>query len=777
MKKINIFFGCLFLLFNTLTAQNRTDSLHIDNYDIQLNITDFTGHQIYGNTTLTAIAKVNGLASLSLDFQSLIVDSVNVNGNAILHFEHENNLLTIPLQNIVNQGDTIFSTIYYHGVPAKDSRFGGFYFSGNYAFNIGVAFQYLPHNFGRAWYPCLDFFNDKSTYQFHIETLANHKAICGGVLVDSVFTDSNTMIWHWNLTKPVSSYLTSVAVGEYQQYHDTVQGMERIIPIDIYAYPTSFDKVHGSFSNLKQIIQLYEQKFGAYPWDRVGYVEVAFNAGAMEHVANIAYPHFAITNNNTYESLYAHELSHMWFGDLITCNRAEEMWINEGFATYIEAIVKEALYPNDNPEIDGYRSTIRDLHYEVLESAHTDDGGYFALNNVPQNVTYGSTSYKKGGLIVHALRKYMGDSLFFSSIQQLLHEKQFETISSEELFHFLTQKSGIDLTDFYESHINQPGFLHFSIDSIRPIHDHEYHFYVRQRLSHATHLGRSNFLDITFFSSTRQQYTITGFECSEEYADGIVTLPFTPLFAVIDYNEKLADAVIDANLLLKDIGTTNASSANFRIKVNSISDTTLLRVEDNLVTPDTFQMEHPNIFALSRTHYWRIAMTPENTIDGTLRFFFHNWTTSRDYELLRNHTIDEIQLLYRRSPADEWQMIPTTHSGNLSTGCLNTNNIAAGEYVLAIGNPPDQILDTKDSSPITIQPNPTSDIVTISFSSEALLPNTIYQIYDVKAQLIQQGVITDTRTTLSIKDCKPGTYFIKISSNNKKIKTFKIVKK
>src|SRR5690606_37344369 len=105
------------------------------------------------------------------------------------------------------------------------------------------------------------------------------------------------------------------------------------------------------------------------------------------------------------EDLIAHELSHHWFGDLITCARPEEMYINEGFADFCANLHMEQLY---GPE--AYQARVRSNHFQVVAQAHLRDTGWYALADVPQNVTYGETSYKKGSDIARTLRAVMGDS-------------------------------------------------------------------------------------------------------------------------------------------------------------------------------------------------------------------------------------------------------------------------------------------------------------------------------------------------------------------------------
>lgn len=777
MKKIGLLLVLIFA-YGLTFAQDRTDSLHIEHYDIHLNITDFTNHNVWGYTDLTAVSKIAALDHINLDLQRLVVDSVAIDGATTQSYNHTSNLLTVTLSHPLNVNDTAHLRVYYSGTPATDSHFGGFYFSGEYCYNLGVAFRDLPHNFGRAWYPCLDFFTDKSTYTFNIETETGKMAVCGGELFDSVPTSDNTVIWRWRLDEPVPTYLTSVAVGNYRHYADTVQGLERSIPIDIYTRPNEFNKIAGTFVHLKDVVHIYENRFGAYPWNRIGYVGVAFTGGAMEHVTNIAFPQLAITGNANYESLYIHEFSHMWFGDLITCNRAEEMWINEGFARYNEALADEMLYPSDNPATDGYKTNIRELHHGVLRNAHIDDNGYWALDSMPQEVTYGTTTYDKGGCVVHTLRQYMGDSIFFSCIQQMLQEFAFQNISTEQLFDFWSQHSGMDLHDFKDAWVSQPGFLHFAVDSIRPTENAgEYRFFVRQRLSHASNFGLSNKIDVTFFSSDNQRYTLDSFTFSGEFGEGVVRLPWQPVTAVIDINEEMCDAIIDYGFDLETTGAKNAANANVKLLVNAISEPTYFRVEDNIIAPDALKEPNEHITAISPDHYWRVVTIPENTLEGGIQFTVKAGNSGAvDYDFLQGHNFNDVVLLYRRDCTDDWRTIAADKSGNLTTGKFSVNEIRPGEYAIGLGDGTVGLSNGNLQNNAVIYPNPVHDKLFIQINKIDKSQNLTCQIFDLNGKLVLKKKIAEGTSQINVNGLKSGSYIVKIVSPNSVISSSKFVK-
>ena len=189
MKNSLSLFCALTLLWTLGFAQQRTDSVHVAHYDLTLSVVDFTNHVVEGRTELTVVAKVNNLHQLRLDLMGLTTDSVKVNEQTA-NFSHvgEDIFIDVPT---MQSGDTAQVRVFYHGVPPHDISFGGFYFNGEYAYNVGVALYDQPHADGRCWFPCMDEFTDKSTYNFHIRTPNGKRAVCNGLRTDSRSTAVN----------------------------------------------------------------------------------------------------------------------------------------------------------------------------------------------------------------------------------------------------------------------------------------------------------------------------------------------------------------------------------------------------------------------------------------------------------------------------------------------------------------------------------------------------------------------------------------------------------
>lgn len=749
-------------------AQQRTDSVHVAHYDIELSIMDFENKFIEGTTELDIVAKKAALPYVDLDLKALTVDSVWVDCLPVSFF-HQGERLRVMLTTSCLAGDTLHVKVSYKGKPTKDSRWGGFYFADQYAYNMGVGMHDIPHCYGRVWFPCLDVFTDKATYTFRIRTPHGKRAVCGGVLVDSLALEDSSTVWTWQLTDPIPTYLASVAVGQYDVWRDTVRGLERVIPIEIYTHPEVSGNVAGSFANLKKIIHAYEHLFGPYRWQRVGFVTVDFASGAMEHATNIAYPIRGVDGTLASQSLWSHELSHAWFGNLVTCPKAEEMWINEGFATYCgDLLTTEILSGKDAGE-----SAFQALHHDVLLNLERSDGGYYALNQVPLSHTYGKTSYDKGALVVHALRNYMGDSLFFAGLRSMFDSYTFGNISSEQLMVHLGEKTGVDLQSFYEGWINQPGFLHFSIDSIsKGKGSREYKVYVRQRLCHAMRMTQHQLVDLTFFATGHKPYTVSRCVLSGEQTVLRLSLPFKPAYGVVDYGNKLADAVIDNNLVIFHTDTCNYSPASVQILVSKANaeDTLRVRVEHHLVAPDGLKKDNDNIYRLSDCHYWRIEFLPVSGYQGQLKFHYSFALSSQpDYSLMQEYNKSQLVLLYRRDSSEDWRIVPFTRSSTGYVGYLYTQ-LMPGEYTLAAGNAALSVLENA-ASQIKVFPNPVDDRLEIEVP-EALS----VELLDLSGKILLKKHLESGSNELPMGKYPAGTYLLRFTLSQKQVHTVKVVK-
>jgi hypothetical protein len=738
MKNRSVFMPFLLVLLlllsvsvkDVIAASSPGDSLHAVKYVIELHQVDMTAKTITAATTISLTPLLSGINTLRLQLLDLTVDSLFVDQAEIYNYSHQQGMLDIPLAVPANVGDTLDVKVYYHGLPFHES-WGGFHFSGSYAFNLGVGISSIPHNLGKAWFPCIDDFTDRALYEVRATVPLNMTAVGGGELLEVVDNGNGTHTFSWYIDNPIPTYLVSVAIGEYSLIEDLFEGIERDIPITYYVRPVDTSKVYGSFVKLKDIAALFEESFGLYDWHRIGYTGTAI--GAMEHATNIAYPHFCITGNNAYESLYAHELSHMWFGNKVTCDKAEEMWINEGWATFCQYYYAEQLYGAET-----YKTQMRDVHSDVLVSCHIEENGYHPLNDIPQEYTYGTSAYDKGATVVQAMRAYLGDSLFFAACKSFLSDLAFTSVSSYDMEASFTANTGVDMNGFFNNWVYHGGTPHYSIDSFSVIPHmgtSEVTVYLKQKRKGPAFTGSGNIIEVSMMDGNWNLFTDTVL-FSGQTGSATKILPFYPLEVFLDLEERYFDATVDNYKVLKETGENNFPDTYFNLNLTGITDSAFVQVTHNFAPPDTFAVPVPGL-RLSDYRYWTIRGILPETFSSTGRFFYSK--SNLDNTLILSQT-DSVVIFYRENAGMEWQAVDFSVVGVWSIGYFYVENLQMGDYTLGVwdisvntGNEADDIPGSGES--LRVYPNPSTGIFNFHIDSPRA---DFLEIYTISGQLVSR---------------------------------------
>lgn len=781
------FLGCQHAnkqIANLMVSDNsRSDTIDVLHYAINLDISDLSSRKIEGHCTIQVVAKVADIPNLLFDLEGLTVSQVKMNEQTAT-FTQVDNLIKITPTAAIVMGDTVQVQIFYGGEPMTAS-FGGFYFTNNYAYNLGVGIGVDPPNFGRAWFPCVDNFIERSTYSFQITTAANHKAFCNGNLLETNTLEDGRKVWHWKLNQTIPTYLASVAVADYVTLSYEHQGMNGPIPVQLGMRAGDSTNVKNSFVNLGKAIDGFEAAFGPYRFDRVGFVITPFTGGAMEHATNIAYPRFGVDGSLTYEDLMAHEFAHHWWGDLMTCQTADDMWLNEGWASFSANYFFEVAYDKER-----YKQEIRNNHESVLQFTHIRDQQAWAVADIPFDYTYGSTVYDKGADVIHALRAYMGE-FFFPCLTSFLEEFAFKTATTEQLADFLSTCSGNDLTPFFDTWILQPGFPHFSIDSTKTTFDgsgsYQAEVFIRQKLFKATKFYEQVPLDITFFDFNMDRHTVT-VKASGACSQHVITVPFFPIHVELDLEEKINDATTDNYKIIKETGTYEYPNTEALVKVQTITDSSLIRVTHHWVAPDRLDSPIENLI-LSPNRYWQISGFSTGSLVASAELIYDGSTSFNngylDNELI---TVSEqnLAVLFRPSSATDWQVLSnvTIEAGSNTDkrGKVLINQLQFGEYALGIydGSREDTLttyipnncalitgitennISNNKALSFELVPNPATHMTKVKFEKGG--KERIIQVYTVNGKLSQTLVANKQQTTLEIntKLLAKGVYIVKV---------------
>jgi hypothetical protein len=712
----------LFLSFGSLQAM-RSDSFSIVNTHIELKIKDFSSKSISGSASYK-IKFVNSSNSVRFDLSKLKVDSVKLDGVTAI-YNRDPELITIDLGKFFNKDDSCELSIYYSGNPAADpSGWGGFYFSGDFAFNLGVGFKVDPHSYGRAWFPCVDEFTSKSSYSFRIETDTNYMAACNGLFIRDTLIN-NSRFWEYKESVPMSAYLVSVSVSKFVRLESTYQGIEKVFPITLFARVQDTSKVRTSFEKLPLAIQAFEKAFGPQVYSKVGYNFVPFNNGAMEHAGNITYPIIFANGTYDYESLMAHELSHHWWGNNVTCKSEGDMWLNEGWASYCEHFFKEKVYGDS-----AYRESILQNHFRVLRFAHINDQGVYSLINIPKEITYGNHVYKKGADVIHSLRSVLGDSVFFKACKTYQETYKLGNSSTEDMKTVFMSAGGNQTAEaFFENWVEEKGFPHITIK--KQIHSGTGPFSIKliteQNPRFTDKIYKNLPVEIFFFKAINsyEKRIVTLNNLLDSFD---LTFDFKPVFVCLDFQEKLSDAITDQYLVSSTTGDFNLPMALANVRLKKNTDSCLIRLEHHWVGPEKFRIHSPY---MSDYRYYTLDGIWEDSVIMDLELIYDGRqggvNSSNGYldHTLIFKTEDSLTVLYRGYPGDYWRIWTDIEFSPGSKfdkqGKALIKNARKGEYVFAMYDENLELFDIPNNGKaysFSVYPNPSTSIVKIDFLND-----------------------------------------------------------
>ena len=781
VKTVCVFLSLLFISSiglcqnqKNLINNMRSDTIDVLAYEIDFDLTDIGSQHIVAHTSITFQAKMNGIESISLDLLDFTIDSIK-QGNDHLSFSYDDTLLVASLVSPINEGDVSVITVYYQGTPQTDpSGLGGFYFTGGGAFNFGVGLTADPHNYGRVWHPCFDNFVERATYDITITTPSNLFSYSAGKIEDDFVNANGDNVRRWVIEDPIQTYLMGFAAYPYTHVSDSytsISGQE--IPIMLAARPTDTTNVKNSFVNLKNALAAYENAFGPYVWDKVGYFFVPFNQAAMEHATGIIYPQIIANGSLNFETIMAHELSHHWFGNLVTCETASDMWINEAFATFCEPLFLEKVYSYED-----YIDELKSYHLTAIQQAHFDDGDFLPLSGVPSHATYGTHTYRKGATVVHNLRTYLGDNSFFDGLTQLMNENPFTSMNAETFKNELANYAGQNLDDFFNGWIYNKGYPGFNIDSFNVENtggNYDISVFVKQRLHQAPDYFNNVPMQVTFIDENWEKHhekiTINGANTQASF-----TLPFEPIMAYLNDNDGILNATTGENFTIKSTSAIMNNYSYLTLIPSNVSDSSLVRVEHHRTSPTTFSnsaLAHQ--FKISPDRFWRIDGIFEEGVNFDAHFNFDARDVAignLDSGLVNNVTTidfheDSIILLWREDASKEWQVFSDFDINPLGTPTdgrarVMANNIKKGEYTFAVRVNIANLESFEDTETtlFKVYPNPASNEFTIDYAFDDFVD--LY-IFDATGKLVSEKRKIQNNENIDIRELEKGTYFVVLS--------------
>ena len=706
MKKTIFFLTLLMALpFVMAKAQTPGENIDVNHYEIHIGGFDFANRTLQGETFVEFTA-TDRVSVVVLEMKYLTVTEVDCDFVGVESFSQEGDFLTITFAEPLEATESATLDIVYGGNTFSETWGGVEWWGSDYVYNLGVGFESQPHNLGKAWFPCVDNFTDKATYDVYVTATNDKKAICGGNHVETIDNGDGTSTWHWNTPQEIATYHISFAVGDFVLWEDVYHGIERDIPINVYTTPSLSGRVEATFQHIHEIVAFFEENLGPYPFNRIGYISTS--KGCMEHTDNIALATSVISGNTNNEEYLAHELSHMWSGNKVTCATAGDMWLNEGFAQFWGKFYRSSVYGEQD-----YQNVMSSL-VNTINSWCSVESNWMPLNNMPLDMTYdGDAIYDRGAVIVNTMMNYMGRENFLAAMRQYFDEYAYQAATSEQLCEALTQYSGIDMHGFFDTYVYSSGMPHLyaTIKSVEKV-DEWYDVTMELRYQHIgdTHIGQHNAYEMTFIGPDFQLATERAVWNGLHY-EATVSIGFEPIGVVGDFNNGWLDGKTQKNLMLKT--TSTQSFANLRIEPQSLSDSTFIAIENHMVGP----YDDPLIqdLTMSTKHFWTVNRYDFGDANITAAF---DYTNTSESDIIHSEN-DSATLVYRRNASEAWHEIAHTvfPGSTWRHGRLVVEDFPAGEYAIAVWDKEALSLeeDLDQQKTMQLYPNPTEGLVNVKW--------------------------------------------------------------
>lgn len=771
---------CLGIYLPVHADHNNQAPFSVSHYQISLDL-DFAKEQVKGSTEVTITPRNSALNEIQLSLLSYNIDSINSPKLGPITYQYDDTTVKLDFSNAIQPGDTAAVTVYYQGDPPVDpTGWGGFYFREGFAFNLGVGFGAKPHNFGRAWFPCLDNFTDRATYDFYINTPSDKKAYCNGRLINTKDQNNGRKTWHWRLKDPIPTYLASVAAGPYTSVKSQYKGVSDTFPLLYAVQASDSNQMKKGFRNMNEALDVFIDFYGPQPFSRVGYAVIPFQGGAMEHATNIAYPQSSLTQALKDQRLWAHELSHHWWGDLTTTHRAEEMWLNEGWATFSEFLFLDHVYGDSV-----YREAVRDNHYQVLTQAHERDETYRPLVPVPHDFTYGVHSYNKGGDVINTLRHYLGDSSFKHGIRHFIRERAFKPMTSKGLRDTLEAVTGQSLQAFFDQWVFSPGYPHFSLRDLnieQSGNQYEVSGTVHQQKHQAPDYFRDVKLPVTGFYNAKAPPETKSIEASGEKTSFNIRYNKKPNYLIVDPYGEVADAKSIAHEKISGTGTYELKNAELQITVDSFPESFSLIAERHFEGPcKTAGIQKG--YELSDERYWRIegAQLAKSVVNTTLRY-----DTTANPDGLNPDDPKDLVILHRNHQGGQWQVYDDFEASFLgANGRFTLQNLQPGEYCFgkpaeSTGRDNQRQQDEKNNGQgqLELYPQPAKDQVNLRLKGNQVSLKAI-TILTIEGKVLKKASEGEKNHPYQIHtgNLPPGSYLIKVVDKNNQAFTSQLVVK
>jgi aminopeptidase N len=430
---------------------------------------------IQGAVTSYIKSKTAGLNEIEFDLHNdLTIDSI-VQHQQKINFSHAENKITIQLNEPLQLDELDSLTVFYQGIPPESVNGFGAFANETHSNNPEIPIIWtLSEPYGALeWWPCKQSLKDKiDSIDIIVTSPEPYRTASNGILLSENVSE-NKRIMHWRHRHPIATYLVAIAVTNYVDYSDFLElDNGRQIEILNFVYPESLESLRNHSAATVDIMQLFNELIGEYPFADEKYGHAQFGwGGGMEHQT------MSFMYNFNFE-LVAHELAHQWFGNYITLGSWQDIWLNEGFATYLSGLAYENL-------LDGVWWP-RWKKLVVNRITSSPNGSVFVQDTTSvSRIFNGRLSYSKGAYLLHMLRWILGNEAFFQGLKNYFNDPAVANgfARNEQFVNHLEIAGDTSLTEFFNDWYYGEGYPVYSLQ-YSPSADGKYSIKLAQTTSH-----------------------------------------------------------------------------------------------------------------------------------------------------------------------------------------------------------------------------------------------------------------------------------------------------
>ncbi|HXJ10682.1 MAG TPA: M1 family aminopeptidase [Candidatus Limnocylindrales bacterium] len=484
--------------------------------------------KVMGDVTHSLTLLRDGLETVWFDSVGLQIENVRINRSSV-KFSTTDKKLVVTLPKGAKAGARYDVEIKYQGIPGK-----GLYFilpDKDYPNRPLEIWTQGESEDTRYYLPTYDYPNDRLTTETILTVPASWLTVSNGKLISVTDASDGMKTWTWRESQPSSTYLITVVAGEFVEVKDSW----RNIPVTYYAPKDRGDRLNPSYSRTPAMIELFSKKLGVdYPWEKYSQAMVdEFVAGGMENSSattntadSLRHPKLVPEYEENQDPLISHELGHQWFGDLVTTKDWGDIWLNEGFATFMETVWAESHFGKDVADYDRWQGA---REWFALRSLFDKP---IVRYNFEESEEFDGNAYGKGGWVLYMLRRQLGEDAFYGGLKHYLEVNRGKNVMTSDLTKAIEEATHTNVDAFFQQWIYGAGAPTFELSYVYDAAKKQVALTVKQTQKREGHVGLFHVpvdVEITTASGPKL-YPIHVTQESEEFTFPADSAPLMVLF-------------------------------------------------------------------------------------------------------------------------------------------------------------------------------------------------------------------------------------------------------